>query len=106
MFGAFVPSLFAQPLFERMEMNFWVRPAKAGDISLITSFVEPSEHHIKLFPQDESNDGQGKFSKFHGLPKDVTKDLRRLKVGQLASGYLEFLSYEFGWAFERQGHKR
>jgi len=74
MLGAFVPSLFAQPLFERMEMNFWVRPAKAGDISLITSLVEPSKHHVKLFSQDQSNEGQGKLLKFHGLPKDAAKD--------------------------------
>src|SRR6516225_9968698 len=105
MLGAFVPSLFAQPLLERMEMNFWVRLAKAGDISLITSLVEPSKHHVKLFSQDQANEWQGKLLKFHGLPKDAAKDLRRLKVGQLTSGDLKFLPYEFGWTFERQSCK-
>src|ERR1700674_4702881 len=86
-------------------MHLRIGAAKTGDISLITGFIEPAEHQVKLFTQDEPNKGQGKLLKLHVLAQDATEDLGSFEICQFASGNLQFLSNKFGRALESQGHE-
>src|SRR5258708_7018590 len=104
--GAFVPAFVSQPLFERMKVNFGIRPAKTGDVRLISSFIEPTEHGVKLFTQQDADEGQGKFLKLYRLAQHAAEDLGGLRVGQLAAGDLQLFSDEFSWAPESQRHER
>src|SRR5713226_4884637 len=87
-------------------MDFGICPTKTGDVRLISRFIEPAEHGVKLFTQDEPDEGHRKFLKLHRLAQDAAEDLGGLGVGQLAAGDLQLFSDEFGWALESQGYKR
>src|SRR6266446_37751 len=104
--GAFVPAFVSQPLFERMKVNFGIRPAKTGDVRLISSFIEPTEHGVKLSAQNDADEGQGKFLKLHRLAQHAAEDLGGLRVGQLAAGDLQFFSDELSWPLECQSNER
>jgi len=105
-YGALVPALLSQPLLQSVKVDLRVGSTKTGYISFKSRFIEPAEHHVKLFAQDEPNKGQGQLLKLHGLTQDATEDLGRLGIGQFAARDLQLFSNEFGRALESQGHKR
>src|SRR5712692_8596004 len=56
-------------------MDFGICPTKTGDVRLISGFIEPAEHGVKLFTQDEPDEGHRKFLKLHRLAKTRLKTL-------------------------------
>src|SRR6516165_1998083 len=97
---ALVPAFYAQPLLEGMQMDLRIRSAQGRNVSLVSSFVEPSEHRIKLLAQQDPNDGKRKFLELYRLAQHTAENLRSFRICQLASGNLQLFSYELVWALE------
>src|SRR6516165_6954753 len=104
--SALVPAFHTQPLLQRVQMDLRIRSAQTRNIRLVSSFIEPSEHRVKLLPQQQANDGKGNSLELYRLAQYAAENLRSLYVCQLASGNLQRLSNELARALERQGHER
>src|SRR6516225_4635687 len=75
-------------------MNVRVSATKASDVSLKTRLIEPAKHLVEFFAQNEPNHRHGKLPKLHWLAEDMTENLCRLGIGQLASRNLQLQSDE------------
>jgi hypothetical protein len=56
--------------------------------------IEPAEHLIELFPQNDSDHRHGKLLKADGLAEHTAEHLRCLGIGEFAAGDLQFEAEE------------
>src|SRR5258708_30222009 len=75
-------------------MNFWILVTKNSNFGLEAGTIEPAEHLVELFPQNEPYHGHRKFLELHRLAKDPAEDLRGIEIIQFASRNLKFQSDE------------
>ena len=57
LFPALMPPLVPQPLFQVVKANLGVSSAEPGDVRLKPCFIEPAEHRVRLFSQNQPNEG-------------------------------------------------
>jgi hypothetical protein len=88
-----------------VEVDLWIIAAETRDISLKAGLIEPAEHQIKLFAQNEPDERQGELLEFHWLVQNSAKNLGGLGIRQLASRNLKLPSDEFFGALESKGRK-
>src|ERR1700747_2761398 len=86
-------------------MDFGVPTTKVGDVCLVALLVEPAEHRVELFAQNEAHDGQRKLAKFNWLAHHLAENLRGLEIRQLAAGNLQFEAEEVFGTIKSQSHK-
>jgi hypothetical protein len=103
---ALMPPFVAQPFFKGPKMDFRIAPAKSLYVSLKSGMIEPMEHLVKLFPENEADDRERQPSKFHFLSEHAAKDIGRLRIGELTAGDLKRLTDEFLGTRERECNER
>jgi hypothetical protein len=77
-----------------MQVDLRIGSAEGRNVGLVSSFVEPSEHGMKLLTQQGPNQGKRKFLELYRLAQNAAENLRSFRIGQLASGNLQLFAYE------------
>src|SRR5262245_20632392 len=102
----FVPAFLAQPFLERLQMDLRKPAAKIGNVGLEPRLIEPIEHLVKLAAENDPHHQHRQPLELDWFTEYAAEDVGRLRIGQLASCNLQFLSEQRVRMFKSQRYER